>query len=74
MMIIPVLQSRAKNIEIDYYFIREKVAVGQLITRFILFQLQIADVFTKPLFYGCFCQFHTKLSTHSFSTATLKGA
>ncbi|XP_043717955.1 uncharacterized mitochondrial protein AtMg00810-like [Telopea speciosissima] len=31
----PILHARTKHIEIDYHFVREKVALGSLLTRFI---------------------------------------
>lgn len=36
-------------VEVDFHFLREKVAQGRLSVQFILTQDQIDDVFTKPL-------------------------
>jgi hypothetical protein len=47
-----VLHARTKHIAIDYYFVREKVALGTLLTRFVPSSLQIANLFTKPLSRG----------------------
>lgn len=44
-----VFHARTKQIEIDYHFVREKVALGTLVTLFVSFIDQVADTFTKPL-------------------------
>uniref|UniRef100_A0A2N9H2D8 Reverse transcriptase Ty1/copia-type domain-containing protein n=1 Tax=Fagus sylvatica TaxID=28930 RepID=A0A2N9H2D8_FAGSY len=42
MSVNPVLHARTKHIAIDYHFVREKVALGSLLTRFVPSSLQIA--------------------------------
>ncbi|XP_043714507.1 uncharacterized mitochondrial protein AtMg00810-like [Telopea speciosissima] len=49
MMVNPVFHARSKHIELDYHFVREKVALGHLVTWFVPSRLQVADLFTKPL-------------------------
>jgi hypothetical protein len=45
----PVFHARAKYIEIDFHFVRERVAKKQLQVHFISTRDQIADGFTKAL-------------------------
>ncbi|GJS10902.1 gag/pol polyprotein [Tanacetum coccineum] len=45
----PIFRARTKYVEIDYHFVREKVAQGDLRVQHISTHDQIADIFTKPL-------------------------
>jgi hypothetical protein len=45
----PVFHARNKHIEVDYHFVRERVARKQLNIRFISSEDQIANGFTKTL-------------------------
>jgi hypothetical protein len=45
----PVFHTRAKHIEIDFHFVRERVAKKQLQIRFISTKDQVVDGFTKAL-------------------------
>ncbi|XP_022003364.1 uncharacterized mitochondrial protein AtMg00810-like [Helianthus annuus] len=51
----PVSHKRAKHIDLDYHFLRELVAAGKLITKFVPTKLQVADIFTKSLPSSQFC-------------------
>jgi hypothetical protein len=44
-----VFHARTKHIEIDYHFVRERVARKQLNVQFISINDQLADGFTKTL-------------------------
>ncbi|CAH9117808.1 unnamed protein product [Cuscuta europaea] len=45
----PIQHDRSKHIKIDYHFVRERVAHGDLVVKYIPTQLQLADIFTKNL-------------------------
>jgi histone deacetylase 1/2 len=44
----PMFYARTKHIEVDFHFVREKVAMGALDVRFVSSEDQVADAFTKP--------------------------
>ena len=44
-----VMHSRTKHIAIQYHFLKEKVAEGEVKLEFISTSEQVADIFTKPL-------------------------
>ena len=69
-----VFHARMKHIELDVYFVREKVAKGSLFTRYVPSHLHIADTFTKPLGKHQFLTLRTKLGIHRMSLPSLRGA
>lgn len=45
----PMLHSRTKYVDLDFYFIRERVAAKTLRVAFVSSKDQLADMLTKPL-------------------------
>lgn len=61
----PILHSKFKHVELDIFFVCEKVAIGKLIVGYVLAQDQVADVLTKPLLARFFNRFKTRLKVVS---------
>ncbi|GJT65691.1 hypothetical protein Tco_1017171 [Tanacetum coccineum] len=64
--------SRAKNINVCYHFIKEKVENGIVELYFVRNKYQLADIFTKPLPREKFNFLIEKLGIRSMSLETLK--
>lgn len=67
----PIQHVRSKHIHIDYHFVRERVAHGDLLVKHIPTHLQLADIFTKRLPNQCF--HFLKDNLHVVSPAQLDG-
>ncbi|XP_042965972.1 uncharacterized mitochondrial protein AtMg00810-like [Carya illinoinensis] len=57
----PVYHSKTKHMDIDYHFVRDKVAAHTLKVSFISSKDQIADILTKPLVADKFSHLRTSL-------------
>ena len=64
MTVNPIQYNRSKHTAVDYHFIHERVAYGDLIVRYIPTKLQLADIFTKGLSSKLFDFFKDNLSVH----------
>lgn len=61
----PVMHSKFKHVELDLFFVREKVAQGVFQVGHGPSQDQVADVLTKPLSTGVFHKFQDRLQVIS---------
>jgi histone deacetylase 1/2 len=57
----PIFHARIKHVEVDYHFVRDRVAKKEIQIRFVPSRDQLADVFTKPLPVASFTAFRFKL-------------
>ncbi|XP_019429617.1 PREDICTED: uncharacterized protein LOC109337163 [Lupinus angustifolius] len=62
----PVLHSKTKHIELDLYFVHDKIQNKTLIVKHIPSALQTADVLTKPLSSDKFLGFRQQLQVKDF--------
>ena len=69
----PMCHARTKHIELDYHFVREKVAMGTLVTQYVSTHSQLADIFTKSLPKDSFTTFRDKLGVHLHSYSNFRG-
>jgi hypothetical protein len=67
----PVFHARTKHIEIDFHFVRERVAQKELQIRFISSKDQLADIVTKPLHLPLFE--HCKRNLNLHGTVEIEG-
>jgi Reverse transcriptase (RNA-dependent DNA polymerase) len=65
----PMFHARMKHIEIDYHFVRERVAAKQLQVKFLCSADQLADIMTKPLPLSRFQLLRNKLNVSSMTLA-----
>ena len=69
----PILHARTKHIELDLYFVREKVINGTVIINHVPAVDQIADILTKPLSGSFFERMRNKLKIVPLGTLELRG-
>uniref|UniRef100_A0A3Q7J5N5 Reverse transcriptase Ty1/copia-type domain-containing protein n=1 Tax=Solanum lycopersicum TaxID=4081 RepID=A0A3Q7J5N5_SOLLC len=74
MIINPVMQARTKHVEMEYHFICEKVARGQLVTKFIRSKDQLADIHTIALTKQVFAEFRRKIGVTVPPLTSLRGS
>jgi hypothetical protein len=58
----PIQHQRTKHVEIDLYFVCERVAVGDARVLHVLMTSQFADIFTKGLLSLMFSEFWSSLN------------
>jgi hypothetical protein len=58
----PMFHARTKHIEVDFHFVRKRVAQKALEIRFIQSRDQLADIFMKPLLVDVFMRLHSNLN------------
>jgi hypothetical protein len=66
----PIQHQRTKHIEIDLYFIRDKVAVSTIHVLHVPTTLQYTNIFTKDLPSSVFCEFRSSLNVRSIVALT----
>ncbi|XP_019228021.1 PREDICTED: uncharacterized protein LOC109209247 [Nicotiana attenuata] len=64
----PAFHDRSKHIDVDFHFVHDKVAQGDLIVQYVPTHLQLADIFTKVLPSSRFCFLWDNLSVTSASS------
>lgn len=57
----PVLHSKLKHVELDLFFVREKIITGTLQVGSVPSQDQVVDIIIKPLSFGFFNKFRDKV-------------
>ncbi|GJV77158.1 retrovirus-related pol polyprotein from transposon TNT 1-94 [Tanacetum coccineum] len=67
-----VLHSRTKHIDIRYHFIRDHILKGDIELHFVPTELQLADIFTKPLAKPSFTRLVAELGNLNHFTALTK--
>jgi hypothetical protein len=73
MLVNLVFHARTNHVEIDFHFVRDRVADKSLDNRFIPSLDQLADVLTKPLVSTRFQQLCFKLNVRSPSLILREG-
>ncbi|KAL4582707.1 hypothetical protein LXL04_007266 [Taraxacum kok-saghyz] len=68
----PIYHSRMKHIALDYHFVREKVAAGELKVMHVNSKDQLADVLTKPRSRAPFLHLRSKIGV-SDGSSILRG-
>ncbi|GKC16543.1 retrovirus-related pol polyprotein from transposon TNT 1-94, partial [Tanacetum coccineum] len=67
----PVLHSKTKHIDIRYHFIRDHILKGDIELHFVPTDLQLADIFTKPLAEPSFTRLVAELGMLNITSEAL---
>ena len=70
----PAFHARTKHFDIDYHFVKERVALKALVVKHIPGHDNIADIFTKSLLYEAFSRLRSKLGVSLPPTPSLRGS
>ena len=70
----PVFHGWTKHIELDYHYVRERVALDALETCFVPSKHQLANIFTKPLSKALFLDLRLKLGLVFDPCHSLRGS
>jgi len=65
----PIFHACTKHVEVDYHFVRDRVAKKEIQIRFVPSRDQLADVFTKPFPVASFTAFWFKLRVDPLPSA-----
>ena len=68
-----MFHKRTKHFDVDYHYVRERVALKALEVKHIPASMQLADVFTKSLGHEAFFKLRSKLGVSLHPTPSLKG-
>jgi hypothetical protein len=60
----PVFYGRAKHIKVRHYFLRDHVEKGEIAMKFINTEMQLADIFIKPLDSSHFASLRGELGVY----------
>lgn len=71
-MFINLIFHAITNIKLDYHFVRQKVALGSLITHYMSSHEQLVDFLTRPLPKAMFHKFGRKLGVRALPTSILR--
>lgn len=69
----PILYARTKHVELDFYFIRERIADQTIRVQYVPSLDQKTDIFTKPLSQQFFTRLRQYLHIIPLSSLELKG-
>jgi hypothetical protein len=58
----PIQHQRTRHVEIDLYFVRERVAIGDVCVLYVPMTSQFVDIFTRGLPILVFSEFRSSLN------------